>query len=83
MGQWDKHLINQASDAPSIFFFHNFLQNSLQKFFQFIFFFYNFTYKIVLSALSNFDQTKKLGSWPKTSLGPSQQPTVLFFNPSK
>jgi hypothetical protein len=44
MGDWDKQLIDQASDVPSIIFFHNFLHDSLQKLFQFIFlFFYNFT----------------------------------------
>ena len=38
LGWWAKWLGNQASDVPSmIFFFHNFLQNSLQKSFQFIF----------------------------------------------
>ena len=31
LGPWDDHLINQASDVPNIIFFHNFLQNSLQK----------------------------------------------------
>ena len=25
LGQWDKQTINQASDVPSIFLFHNFL----------------------------------------------------------
>ena len=35
MGRWDKRLINQASDVPSIIF-HKILQNSLQKPFQFI-----------------------------------------------
>ena len=44
MGRWVKRLIDQASDVPSRYFFHNFLQNSLQKSFQVIFlFFYNFT----------------------------------------
>ena len=40
---WDKWLVDQASDVPSIFF-HDFLQNSLQKWFQCIFFqfFYEF-----------------------------------------
>ena len=43
LGWWDGGLIDQASDVPSIFFY-NFLQNSLQKSFQFIsLFFYNFT----------------------------------------
>ena len=42
---WDEHSTNQASYVPCIIiFFHNFLQNSLQKPFQFIFlYFYNFT----------------------------------------
>ena len=43
MVRWDKRLINKASDVPS-FFFHIFLQNSLQKLFQFIsLFLYKFT----------------------------------------
>ena len=40
LGRWDKWLIDQASDVPSIIFIHNFLQNSLQKSFQFIFLFF-------------------------------------------
>ena len=40
LGCWENHLIDQASDFPSIIFFHNFLQNSLQKLFQFIFLFF-------------------------------------------
>ena len=28
IGWWDYHLIDQVSDVQSIFFFHNFLQNS-------------------------------------------------------
>ena len=46
MGRWDKQLISQSSHVLSTydFFFHNFLQNSLQKLFQFtLYFFYNFT----------------------------------------
>ena len=40
LGPWDKGLVNQASDVPSIIFFYNFLQKS----FRFIFLFsYNFT----------------------------------------
>ena len=35
LGHWDERLIDQASDVPSIIFFHNFLQNSLQKSFHF------------------------------------------------
>ena len=45
MGRWDERFIDQARDVASIIFFHNFLQNSLQKLVQFIFFifFYKFT----------------------------------------
>ena len=53
-GCWDERLIDQASDVPSIFF-HNFLQNSLQKSFQFIFYSFIILQKLkerVLSALS-------------------------------
>ena len=31
LGWWDKRLIDQASDVPSIFFFQKIFQNSLQK----------------------------------------------------
>ena len=41
LGRWDNRLIDQASDVPSIIFFHSFLQNSLQN--SFNLFFYNFT----------------------------------------
>ena len=62
LGRWDKRIVDQASDVPSIIFFHNFLQNSLQKSFQFIFlFFHNFT-KI---KIKSFEYS-------------SQQPTALF-----
>ena len=45
-------LVNQASDVPSINFFHKILQNSLQKPFQFILhFFYTIT-KIKIKFLS-------------------------------
>ena len=37
--RWDKWLDDQLSNVPSIFF-HDFLQNSLQKSFQFIFLFF-------------------------------------------
>ena len=37
LGRWDEWLIDQVSDAPSIFSFHYFLQDSLQKLFQIIF----------------------------------------------
>ena len=38
LGWWDKQLVDQASDVPGIIFFHDSLQNSLQKLFQIIFF---------------------------------------------
>ena len=44
MGRWDKGLVDQMSDVPTIIFFHKILQNSLQNPFQFIFFI--FFYKI-------------------------------------
>ena len=40
LGQWDKRIVDQASDVPSIIFIHDFLQNSLQKSFLFIFLFF-------------------------------------------
>ena len=43
-GWWDKRLVDHESDAPSIIIFLKFLQNSLQRHFQFIFFvFYKIT----------------------------------------
>ena len=50
MGRWDKRLINQVSDVPSIFF-HKILQNSLQKPFQFIFLFFIELQKLKLKVL--------------------------------
>ena len=63
MGRWDERLIDQASDVPSIIFFHNFLKNYLQKLFQFIFlfFFYNFT-KI---KIKNFECPKSIRNYEK------------------
>ena len=40
IGCWDKWLMDQTSDVPSIILFHNFLQNSLQKTFKYIFLFF-------------------------------------------
>ena len=31
LGRWFDRLIDQASDVPSIIFFHSFVQNSLQN----------------------------------------------------
>ena len=62
LGRWDERLINQASDVPSIIFFHNFLQKSLQKLFKFIFlFFFNFT-KI---KIKSFECPKSIWNYEK------------------
>ena len=37
LGGWDNRVIDQGTDVPSIIFFHNFLQNSLQKSFSLLF----------------------------------------------
>ena len=41
---WDKGIVKQVSNVPGIIFSYDFLQNSLQKYFQFIFVFF---YKII------------------------------------
>ena len=53
LGQLDDHLIDQASDVSIIIFFHNFLQISLQKFFEFKFLQLYKKKQGVLSALSH------------------------------
>ena len=52
LGPWDKPLMDQASDVPSFIIFHNFLQNSLQKLFQFFFWFFYKDKSRVLSTVS-------------------------------
>ena len=52
-------LVDQASDVPSIIFFHNFLQNSLQKWFQFILFLFT---KI---KIKNFECPKSIRNYEK------------------
>ena len=56
MGLWDKQIIDQASDVPSIIlFFQNFLQNSLQnplKFFLIFLLLTKMKMKRVLSSVS-------------------------------
>ena len=42
LGRWNKRIVYQVSDVPSIIFFHDFLQNSLEKWFQCIFFLFFF-----------------------------------------
>ena len=49
----DKGLVDQASDVPSIIFFHKVLQNSLQKPFEFIFIF--FFHKITKMEIKSFE----------------------------
>ena len=39
LGRWDKRIVDQASVVPSIIYFHDLLQNSLQISFQLIFLF--------------------------------------------
>ena len=68
MGRWDKRIVDQASDVPSIIFFHDFLQNSLQKYFQSIclFFFKNTKIKV-----KSFECPKSIKSLKKIILGTS------------
>ena len=40
LGRWAKRLGDQASDVPSIIFFHNFLQNSCKNRFNLLFYFF-------------------------------------------
>ena len=63
LGWWDKRLIVQASDVPSIFF-HNFLQNSLQKSFQFIF---SFFYKFTKIKIKSFECPKSIRNYEKNT----------------
>ena len=79
MVYWCKWL-NQASDAPCIFF-HNFFQNSLQKSFQFFYyFFYEFT-KIKLktfecpTSIRNYEKIKCLEH--QTLCEPANQCIIL------
>ena len=37
LGRWDKRIVNQASDVPSIIFFHHFLDLGHSNLFIFIF----------------------------------------------
>ena len=59
LGRWYKQTVDQASDVPSIISFHDFLQNSLQKSFQFIFLFF---YKITKIEIKSFDFPKYIKS---------------------
>ena len=89
LGRWAKRLVDQVSDVPSIVFFHNLLQNSLQKFFQFIFsFFYNFTKTKIMSRLKwpksirNYEkkwylEPQTLGRWVVWPIVPATQRIIL------
>ena len=79
-------LVDQASDIPSIIFFHNFLQNSQQKLFQFIFIFF---YKFTKIRIKSFECPKSIKSIKKNtwnirllvddSFVPlSKQPSVIY-----
>ena len=59
LGRRDKRIIDQASDVPNIIFFHDFLQNSSQKSFQFIFLFF---YKITKIKIKRFECPKSIKS---------------------
>ena len=75
------------SDVPSIIFFHDFLQNSLQKFFQFIFLFF---YKITKIEIKSFECPKSIKSINKNNtwnirllvddscVPSSKQPIVIY-----
>ena len=63
MGRWDKLLVDQASDVPSIIFFPKILQNSLQKLFQFIFKF--FFHKITKMKIKSFECLKSIRNYEK------------------
>ena len=67
LGRWDDRLIDQASDLSSIIFFHNFLQNSLQKSFQSNPLFHFQSIKITLGPSD---------AWLMRRL--TQQPSVLY-----
>ena len=70
---------NQASDVPNIIFFHNFLQKSLQKSFQFIFlFFYNFT-KI---KIKSFECPKSISNYEKNNTWNIRRLVDELFVPS-
>ena len=58
----------KASDVPSIIFFHDFLQNSLQKYFQSICLFFKKDTKI---KVKNFECPKSKKSLKKIILGTS------------
>ena len=60
LGRWYKRIVDQASDVPSIIFFHDFLQNSLQKSFQFIFLFFHKITKVKIKSFECSKSTKSI-----------------------
>ena len=86
LGRWAKQLGDQASDVPSIFFFHNFLQNSLQKSFQFIFLFFHKFTKIKIKSfecpksIRNYEKKIMLGTSDAWSISRSSHlPSLLYW----
>ena len=57
--------MDQASDVPSIIFFHDFFQNSLQKSYQFIYLF--FIYQIAKIKIKSFEYPKSIKSIRKSN----------------
>ena len=65
MGRWDKRLIDQVSDVPSItFFFHKILPNSLQKPFHF----FSFFDKITEIKIKSFECPKSIRNYEKKKI---------------
>ena len=91
LGRWDKQIVDQASDVPSIIFFHKILQNSLQKPFYFIFFiyFFQFTRMKIKSfecpkSIRNYEkkrylECKMLGRLVVCPIGPANQRIILLI----
>ena len=77
MGRRDDHLIDQASDVPSIMSFHDFLQNSLQKSFQFIFLFFH---KFTRIEIKSFECHKSIRIIKEMMLGTSDTWSQLGRN---
>ena len=61
LGRWDKRLVDQASDIPSIIFFSKIVQNSLQKPFHFFF------YKITKMKIKSFECPKSIRNYEKNT----------------
>ena len=84
LGRWDDCLTDQASDVPSIFF-HNFMQNSLQKSFHFIFLIFLQFHKIKSfecpKSIRNYEkkylELQMLGRQVVCPIGPANQRIIL------